>query len=75
MDIDKVYEDLDDLENYEVEYFDDPQLLQNRPWPERAVVLSGGVIFNILLAFSIYFAAIGPLPVGGNQGEPAPRHM
>jgi membrane-associated protease RseP (regulator of RpoE activity) len=70
VDIDKVYEDLDDMENYEVEYFDDPQLLQNRPWPERAVVLSGGVIFNILLAFSIYFAAIGPLPVGGNQGLP-----
>ena len=70
MDTDEVYETLGELENYEVEYYDDPQLLQNRPWPERAVVLSGGVIFNLLLAFSIYFAAIGPLPVGSSQGLP-----
>ena len=70
MDTDEIYETLDELENYEVEYYDDPQLLQNRPWPERAVVLSGGVIFNLLLAFSIYFAAIGPLPVGSSQGLP-----
>lgn len=67
--IDEVYQDLDKLEKYEVEYYDDPQLLQNRPWLERAVVLSGGVIFNILLSLSIYFAAIGPLPVA-DQGLP-----
>ncbi len=70
LDTDEIYETLDELENFEVEYYDDPQLLQNRPWPERAVVLSGGVIFNLLLAFSIYFAAIGPLPVGSSQGLP-----
>ncbi len=70
IDTDEVYETLDELEKYEVEYYDDPQLLQNRPWPERAVVLSGGVVFNLLLAFSIYFAAIGPLPVGSSQGLP-----
>jgi len=57
--IDKIYEELDSLEKFEVEYSDNPRLLQNRPWPERAVVLSGGVIFNILLAFSIYFCQIG----------------
>ena len=49
--LEEVYEELDELESFEVEYFDDPQLLQNRPWPERALVLSGGVIFNILLIF------------------------
>ena len=70
VDINEVYQNLDELENFEVEYYDDPQLLQNRPWPERAVVLSGGVIFNLLLALSIYFAAIGPLPVGSNEGLP-----
>ena len=50
----------------EIEYYDDPNLLQNRPWIQRAVVLSGGVVFNLLLAFSIYFGQItlGPgLPV------------
>ena len=72
VDIDEIYENLDELENYEIEYYDDPQLLQNRPWPERALVLSGGVIFNLLLALSIYFAAIGPLPVGSSQGLPRP---
>lgn len=70
VDINEVYQNLDELENFEVEYYDDPQLLQNRPWPERAIVLSGGVIFNLLLALSIYFAAIGPLPVGSSEGLP-----
>merc|ERR1712238_629532 len=58
-DIDKIYKELDSLEKFEVEYSDNPRLLQNRPWPERAVVLSGGVIFNIILAFSIHFCQIG----------------
>jgi len=44
--------------NNEIEYYDDPDLLQNRPWPQRAVVIAGGVIFNILLAFSIFFSQI-----------------
>lgn len=54
----------DDPEDFEIEYFDDPNLLQNRPWPERAVVLSGGVVFNLILAFLIYFGEIGPLGNG-----------
>ena len=66
-DIDKIYEVLDNSENFVIEYSDDPQLLQNRPWQERAVVLSGGVIFNLLLAFGIYFGEIGPL---GGSGLP-----
>jgi len=60
--INKLYEELDDLESLEIGYSDDPKLLQNRPWQERAIVLSGGVIFNLLLAFGIYFGStIGPL--------------
>lgn len=51
----------------EIEFYDDPQLLQNRPWYERAVVLSGGVIFNFVLAFSIYFSLINMGP-----GLPSP---
>ena len=51
----------------DVDYFDDPNLLQNRKWQERAVVLSGGIVFNILLAFSCYFAELNgrglPTPV------------
>lgn len=53
-------------EPYEIEYYDDPDLLQNRPWPERAVVISGGVIFNIILAFIIYFGEIS----GGGLTKP-----
>lgn len=45
-------------ENVEIDYYDDPDLLQNRPWFQRVVVLSGGVVFNILLAFLIYFGEI-----------------
>ena len=51
----------------DINYFDDPNLLQNRPWNERALVLSGGVIFNILLALACYF---GELTVG--RGLPSP---
>jgi Peptidase family M50 len=32
------------LESVEMVYYDDPNLLQNRPWTERAVVLSAGVV-------------------------------
>ena len=42
----------------EIEYYDDPNLLQNRPWTQRAVVLAGGVVFNILLAFTCYFGEL-----------------
>jgi membrane-associated protease RseP (regulator of RpoE activity) len=50
----------------DVKYDDNPDLLQNRPWGQRAVVLSGGVIFNILLAFVCYF---GELTVGRGLPE------
>ena len=51
----------------EIKYYDDPNLLQNRPWQERAIVLSGGVVFNIILAFLCYF---GELTAG--RGLPRP---
>ncbi|KAI2510811.1 Peptidase family M50 [Fragilaria crotonensis] len=51
----------------EIEYYDDPDLLQNRPWPERAVVIAGGVIFNLILAFCIYF---GQITVGSGLPKP-----
>lgn len=53
-----------DPEDYEIQYYDDPNLLQNRPWTERAIVLSMGVIFNLILSFLIYFGQIGPLGKG-----------
>jgi len=51
-----------------IEYYNDPNLLQNRHWAQRAVVLAGGVVFNILLAFILYF---GELTVGSGM----PRYM
>ena len=58
------------LDDYEIQYYDDPNLLQNRPWYQRAVVLSGGVIFNLLLSLSIYFGTISttglPQPIFDN---------
>jgi membrane-associated protease RseP (regulator of RpoE activity) len=54
----------EDPEDFEILYYDDPNLLQNRPWTQRAVVLSGGVIFNLILAYLIYFGQIGPLGNG-----------
>ncbi|KAL3934135.1 MAG: hypothetical protein SGBAC_010075, partial [Bacillariaceae sp.] len=59
----------DDPEDFEVDYYDDPNLLQNRPWTERAVVLSGGVIFNLILSFLIYFGEIGS-PWGNGLPQP-----
>lgn len=33
-----------DVPEVEIPYYDNPNLLQNRPWQQRAVVLSGGVV-------------------------------
>jgi len=54
-------------ERLAIDYFKDPNLLQNRPWTQRAIVLVGGIVFNLLLAFSIYF---GQVTVG--RGLPTP---
>lgn len=41
-----------------VEYYTDPNLLQNRPWIQRAIVLASGVLFNFILAFICYFGQL-----------------
>ena len=51
-----------------IAYYDNPDLLQNRGWAQRAVVLAGGVVFNIILAFSLYF---GELTIGGGMPRPS----
>lgn len=51
-----------DEESGEVQYDDDPNLLQNRPVLDRAIVISAGVIANLILAWSaicVSVAAIG----------------
>jgi len=48
----------------DVDYFDDEDLLQNRPVFERAVVFSGGIIANVLLSLSIYAVAVSPMGPG-----------
>jgi membrane-associated protease RseP (regulator of RpoE activity) len=50
-----------------IDYYDDVDLLQNRPPLQRALVLVGGVVFNILLAFTLYF---GELTVGNGLQKP-----
>jgi len=55
----------------EIEYSTNPNLLQNRPWIQKALVISGGVIFNILLAFTLFF---GEMTIGKNGGLPKPYY-
>jgi membrane-associated protease RseP (regulator of RpoE activity) len=55
----RLEDDTDPEADYEIEYYDDPDLLQNRPWFERAVVLSAGVFMNLVLSFTLYFGVIG----------------
>ena len=50
-----------------IDYYSDPDLLQNRPWAQRSLVLVGGVVFNIILAFSLYF---GELTIGNGLQKP-----
>ena len=38
---------------------DDPDLLRNRPILDRAVVISAGVIANVIFAWSILFTQVG----------------
>ena len=43
----------------EKEYdFDDPDLIQNRPALQRALVISAGVIFNMILSYMAIFASV-----------------
>jgi membrane-associated protease RseP (regulator of RpoE activity) len=38
--------------------YDDPDLIQNRPALQRALVISAGVIFNMILSYSAIFASV-----------------
>lgn len=51
----------------EIVYDDDPNLLQNRPWTQRAIVLIGGIVFNFIFAFACYF---GEVTVGNGLPQP-----
>lgn len=51
----------------EIVYNDDPNLLQNRPWTQRAIVLIGGIVFNFIFAFACYF---GEVTVGNGLPQP-----
>lgn len=39
---------------------DDPNLLKNRSIPQRAIVISAGVIANIIFAYSLLFTQASP---------------
>lgn len=43
---------------------DDPDLLQNRSIPERGLVISAGVIANVVFALSVLFAQVRRLQRG-----------
>lgn len=45
----------------EIDYYDDPDLLQNRPWPQRAAVLSAGVVSLIAILFTILSSYVDDL--------------
>ena len=49
---------------------DDPDLLKNRPIPQRALVIAAGVLANLLLAFVVLFgqAAVVGLPADPDSG-------
>lgn len=56
------------ISDAKIKYYDDPNLLQNRPWTQRAQVISGGVIFNLIFAFLLCF---GQVNLGA--GIPVPK--
>ena len=51
---------------------DDPDLLRNRPIPQRILVISAGVLANLLLAWLVL---VGQTAASGVPGEPAPGVM
>jgi RIP metalloprotease RseP len=51
---------------------DDPDLLRNRPIPQRALVISAGVLANLLLAWLVL---VGHTALAGVPGDPDPGVM
>jgi membrane-associated protease RseP (regulator of RpoE activity) len=69
------------IPDLEIDYYDNPNLLQNRPPLQRSLVLSMGIVFNVILSFSLYAATLTvgpglPSPVLGEGvavlSQPAP---
>ncbi|KAI8467700.1 MAG: intramembrane metalloprotease [Monoraphidium minutum] len=52
---------------------EDPDLLNNRPLPQRAVVISAGVIANIIFAFAVLFAQVSTVGKAENAYLPGVR--
>eukprot|EP00878_Enallax_costatus_P026187 GHUV01028072.1.p1 GENE.GHUV01028072.1~~GHUV01028072.1.p1 ORF type:complete len:107 (+),score=39.48 GHUV01028072.1:115-435(+) len=48
---------------------DDPDLLQNRSIPERALVISAGVIANVIFALAVLFAQVRLATAHGGVGS------
>lgn len=52
----------DDPEAKERQYpIDDPDLIRNRSIPERALVISAGIIANMIFAWSVLFTQVGAM--------------
>jgi hypothetical protein len=49
---------------------DDPQLLRNKPLPSRALVISAGVLANLVFSLAVLFAQVG----GAKARLAAPGH-
>ena len=52
-----------DADKEPVYSFDDPDLIQNRPALQRALVISAGVIFNMILSWSAIFASVSTIGI------------
>jgi membrane-associated protease RseP (regulator of RpoE activity) len=51
---------------------DDPNLLRNRPIKDRALVISAGVIANVIFAYSILLSQVSyspPIPLPNGRGK------
>ena len=55
--------DESDADKEPVYSFDDPDLIQNRPALQRALVISAGVIFNMILSWSAIFASVSTIGI------------
>lgn len=62
----------DDDDNDQSIPLDDPDLLRNRPIPQRVLVISAGVLANLLLAWLVL---VGHTAAAGVPGDPAPGVM
>ena len=49
---------------------DDPDLLKNRSIPQRALVISAGVLANIVFAYSLLFTQASPYAFSPSQASP-----